>query len=846
MIYKKTIRRPLRVESLESRRLLAVLTVTSASDDLADDGQLTLREAIMAANSNQVVDGVSGETGKDIIEFAPELSEVPLLLNGRLEITESLTIRGNGSFNTILRSNNNGLLGILHLSDQNGAEEYVIEGISLEGSEVRTPQNDGFGGAIYFDSSNQSKILIRDSWIHDNQANTGGGVFIKGAIVHVDSSTVSNNLSDFGGGFSLQAVQAVMTNTTIVGNEATVVSGGIDHFASYDIETGSTLDLINVTMAHNMAPAGTNIRNGATDYDATVRVANSVIYSAANGKDLQDDVFGTGLALSSSLGHNVFHYRAQLQKRVDDQHFGIEDIGLVELNNQGGKTPIRELFQTSKAIDAGDNTLAIGPGPDMLLGTEDDVSLIYDQRGEGFSRIVDGGSGTLTIDSGASEQQRTFDTQQPLVVRNSIDELYRQHPVDPNDLSLREAIDIANIRQGADVITFAPELSGETIKLVNAPLDVTDSLRVNGLGAENLTLDSDFKHRIFVFQDGIFGVESGILFELQDMKLINGDAPSGGGAIFALLNQMIIRNVDFRGNKSPNFGGAVFANQTDTTIINSNVDSNTAPRGGGIAFLNASGALQNVNFTNNYATGVGGGGFAAWVTKPAAISVVSITDSTFSGNVAPTGFDIHIATTVPPNEVELHLNHSIFLSQNKAWQHPTEATDVNADNMVSALDALMIVNELRQRVYSTSDIGTLQSLLQTTDFPNLYYDVSGDGRVSALDALEVINEIRRRRGESEQVIFDPKSVVDRVIANSASYWRSTDAPESQERDPDTQSVFDSSSLFAIESVPQSIGDKAQRFRHPDAEAPAEEVDTAQSLETSLMLLDAALVQLVED
>src|SRR5262245_42053560 len=57
--------RPLRIEPLEDRRLLAVLTVTTTADNYNfGDGQLTLREAIAMSNP----------AGGDTINFAPSLT----------------------------------------------------------------------------------------------------------------------------------------------------------------------------------------------------------------------------------------------------------------------------------------------------------------------------------------------------------------------------------------------------------------------------------------------------------------------------------------------------------------------------------------------------------------------------------------------------------------------------------------------------------------------------------------------------------------------------------------------------------------------------------------------------
>ena len=47
---------PVRVESLEDRRLLATFTVTRADDGGVIEGTMTLRQAIDAANQNTAVD----------------------------------------------------------------------------------------------------------------------------------------------------------------------------------------------------------------------------------------------------------------------------------------------------------------------------------------------------------------------------------------------------------------------------------------------------------------------------------------------------------------------------------------------------------------------------------------------------------------------------------------------------------------------------------------------------------------------------------------------------------------------------------------------------------------------
>lgn len=62
------------IEPLEDRTLLSTITVTSLADNLTSDGQVTLREAIQAANSDSSVDGSTAGSGADTIVFDPSLT----------------------------------------------------------------------------------------------------------------------------------------------------------------------------------------------------------------------------------------------------------------------------------------------------------------------------------------------------------------------------------------------------------------------------------------------------------------------------------------------------------------------------------------------------------------------------------------------------------------------------------------------------------------------------------------------------------------------------------------------------------------------------------------------------
>lgn len=87
--------RSVHTELLEVRALLATITVTSLEDNLTIDGEVSLREAIKAANTDTSVDGSIAGDGADNITFAPNVRGAILLRpDSPLRLTSELTVDG--------------------------------------------------------------------------------------------------------------------------------------------------------------------------------------------------------------------------------------------------------------------------------------------------------------------------------------------------------------------------------------------------------------------------------------------------------------------------------------------------------------------------------------------------------------------------------------------------------------------------------------------------------------------------------------------------------------------------------------------------------------------------------
>jgi len=213
---------------------MATFTVTTSSDVVdANDGELSLREALTLANANPDSDLI-------MVPIANAKSFEIRLIQGALEITSDVTIQGeaNGRISISGDANNDGDANagdsrIFNISG-NGTDA-VLSGLTLtEGF------SSGFGGAVYTGSgvasltvinstiedsmagvsgggiginSAATALTITDSTIRDNTATNDGGGIRAGGLLTISGSTISGNSADDGGGIYLGFQSGVVNNT---------------------------------------------------------------------------------------------------------------------------------------------------------------------------------------------------------------------------------------------------------------------------------------------------------------------------------------------------------------------------------------------------------------------------------------------------------------------------------------------------------------------------------------------------------------------------------------------------------------------------------------------------------
>ena len=617
---------------------VGLLHVTTATDELDfTNTDVSLREAIAAANA---IDGA------DTITFDAGLSGQTINIHSQLPtITDDLTIDGGNQITIDAGGGINGTIGngdgyrIFNIDDgDNGTQiDVTFSGLTLTGGDTTFGES---GGAIL----NSENLTLTNTVLAGNFASDGGGALhnLPSGIATVNASTVSGNFSTGGGGIKNEGL-TYLNDSTLSGNQATQLEGG-----GISNEGTGTLQVSNTTLSGNSGVGygggisnfgsatvtgstfsnNTGFPNGAAivNRDGSTNLTNTIVDDSGTG----DDIYVLGGSVSGS--YNLIEDGSQLASFTNSF---MGDPLLGPLADNGGPTQTHSLLPGSPAINAGDPAIVASP-------TE------FDQRGTGFERVQLG-----RADIGAFEFQTELPPQ-GLVVSTLSDSIDTDFSV--GELSLREAITIANELPGAHTITFSSLFdTAQEIDLILGQLEITDTLTLTGPGQDLLTIDAQQSSRVLHFSEntgdltlagltvtgglttaGVSG--GGIRFDslgsltLLDSLVTNnaagdglpGNFGGGGGGIYTGFGMVTLTNSTVSGNSTGaggsgsiggngGVGGGIFTNFGMVTLTNSTVSGNSTGAGGsGFAYNGGNG-------------GYGGGIFTT-------SGIVTLTNSTVSGN----------------------------------------------------------------------------------------------------------------------------------------------------------------------------------------------------------------------
>ena len=328
----------------------AVIEVTTNTDELNNDGDCSLREAIQAANLNTVVDACPAGLGADTITIPDGLYTLTLApagedanQGGDLDVTEDVNIIGTNKAQTII--DGSGADRVFHLI----GSTVRIAGLTIRNGFV--PSGAQFGGGGIFNDGD-SNLVLSSATITGNQSSTASGGLDNAGTAQVSNVLFTDNSGHQGGGL-LNTGTLTINGATFYNNTSTLTGGGLDNNDSATITNvtfsgntspggggmfndGVNVYLINVTFANN----GTALKN-----NGTIRFINTIVaYSTAG-----DNCEGNGIFFS--LGYNLDSGAAcGLDTPTDLQN---TNPLLGTLGNNEGPTPTHALLDGSPAIDTG-------------------------------------------------------------------------------------------------------------------------------------------------------------------------------------------------------------------------------------------------------------------------------------------------------------------------------------------------------------------------------------------------------------------------------------------------------------------------------------------------------------
>ena len=274
-----------------------------------------------------------------------------------------------------------------------GIYNYVVSGYgtqTLNKSSFRSNSAGSGGGAIYNDHA--VSFTLKHCAINGNSAETGGGIYNDGAgylqgasWMTINSSTLNGNSAGTGGGIFNDGQDRGDTHLKIINS---TISGNIANYGGGLANNGYdgfyvSVQISNTTFGSNSAiELGGNVHNvGQAGRDTVIiTLTNTILKSGSPGGNIFDDSHTI-----SSLGYNLSDDDCDGYLTGPGDEVNTEPM-LGPLQNNGGPTLTHALLPASPAINKGDPNFAPPP--------------LYDQRGEGFDRVVDG-----RVDKGSFEMQ---------------------------------------------------------------------------------------------------------------------------------------------------------------------------------------------------------------------------------------------------------------------------------------------------------------------------------------------------------------------------------------------------------------------------------------------------------
>lgn len=419
----------------------STITVDEAADDdpAVNNGNCSLREAVIAANSNTPVDACqaveSSVTDEIVFSAALDGEQIKLSiagtdenngLTGDLDILESVRIVGNGNINPGLFGDTATANTIINADGIDRVLQAITIGGTVTLEQLAITGGDGVAGGAGINSSGGTQLVLRDVLVADNttsgsavNAARGGGIASAGDLVMENSAVLNNGVlvsgTDLaeGGGVHISASATAAISQSVIADNTVQTELGTAGGAGLYLEQTGNLILTECLIYRNTATATSGdadvVANGAglfleinatADIDATMIGANA----SQAGSDATAREGGLAVVDAAATLDNVTVVENSVTASAGPAMagaIGVRGSGDVILNN----TTVVDNFATSGAAANGE-----GGGLHGVVGASLSLSntmLVANQDSSGNSPdcagpLVSNGYNILSDNSGCN------------------------------------------------------------------------------------------------------------------------------------------------------------------------------------------------------------------------------------------------------------------------------------------------------------------------------------------------------------------------------------------------------------------------------------------------------------
>jgi hypothetical protein len=611
---------------------LSGLTITggSISGDNAGGGLFNLGTAnltncTISGNSAKFANGLEYCDGGGLFNLGTaSLNNCTISSNYAFLDGGGLDNRGTANLNNCTISSNNadggggldnrGTANLTNCTFSGNSVSFLGGGLSNYGTaslnNCTISGNSAVDGGGLASNSGGANLTLSDCTVSGNSAYAGGGLdnSASASTVTLTNCTLSGNSAHYGGGLN-NIGTATLTDCTLSGNNAIGAGGGVANggfptlnltltdctFSSNNAASGGGLDNLTTATLTDCTFSGNSASNGIGSgglYNYGTATLTDTIVAGNTNPPGASDIGGKG---NVSGSYNLIGSGGSggLQNGVNGNIVltSLTGLGLAPLGDYGGPTQTTALLPGSLAIGAG--TAVSG--------------VTTDQRGFPLD--------SPTSDIGA------FQTQNALVVNTTSDGTGSP----AGDLSLRQAVNLANVQPGPATITFDATVfsSPQTISLTNGQLELSNTSGKQTITgpAVGVTVSGGLTSRVFE-------VDSGVTASLSGLSVTEGYATdSAGGGGLDNWGTTSLTGCTISGN-SALYGGGGLNNAGTATLTDCTISGNSAHYGGGMSNYGTA-TLTDCTISGNSSNNGGGGLYN--------VGAATLTDTIVAGNTDPFG-----------------------------------------------------------------------------------------------------------------------------------------------------------------------------------------------------------------